>query len=34
MPDGEQDAVVAIVGAQDHPPEGRGRSAAVGVVAR
>src|ERR1700712_4218249 len=26
VPDGEQDAGVAIVGAQDHPPEGRGRN--------
>src|SRR5882757_3024797 len=29
---GQQDAVVAVVGAQDHPPEGRGCGAAARVV--
>src|SRR3984893_5852367 len=32
QPEGQQDTVIAVIGAQNHPPEGRGRSSAARVV--
>src|ERR1700730_18251 len=32
QPEGQQDTVVAVIGAHDHPPESYGRGAAAGVI--